>query len=122
MLYDAAAAHGVAANGLLIDELDTHDQVAKGSHRVWPHSEAIKAAATRHAAGDIAALSFAERMANGLMRSFLDRPFPGGWIDHVSATEQALVDYVPASSLYHLVLAASVAAKVFAAAPAAARA
>ena len=114
-LYKSATRHGVAADGLLIDALSADGAVLAPSHRVWPHSEAIKAAATR---GDAA---LAETMAAGLMRHFLDRPLAGGWIDHVSAEGAPLVDYVPASTLYHLVLAASVAAKSFAAAPALAK-
>ena len=31
----------------------------------------------------------------------------GGWIDHLNETHQPLVDYSPASSLYHLFLAAA---------------
>ena len=111
LLYRRAALQGVAADGLLIDALAPDGTVLKPSHRVWPHSEAIKAAAVR---GDPA---FAEAMAANLMRRFLDRPFAGGWIDHVTPEGTPLVDHVPASTLYHLVLAASVAAKHFAAAP-----
>ena len=121
-LYASATGHGLAAGGLIIDELSPALAVSKSSHRVWPHTEAIKAATTRHARGDGAAYRFAEEMAAGLMTHFLDRPFAGGWIDHVAANGTPLVDYVPASSLYHLVLAASVAARGFAAAPALAKA
>jgi mannose-6-phosphate isomerase len=95
--------------------------ILKASHRVWPHTEAIKAAAARHAAGDVEAHGFAERMAGVLIGNFLNRPFAGGWIDHLSADCRPLVDYVPASSLYHIVLAGSVAAKGFAAKPRLAR-
>jgi len=114
-LYRSARQRGVAADGLLIDELSPEGIVLKPSHRVWPHSEAIKAAATRDDP------DFANVMAAGLLRHFLDRPFAGGWTDHLSADGAPLVDYVPASTLYHLVLAASVAAKSFAAAPALAK-
>ncbi|WP_442678958.1 AGE family epimerase/isomerase [Sphingomonas sp. ASY06-1R] len=117
-LYAAAQDHGIAENGLVVDEIAAAgDTLLKGSHRVWPHTEAIKAAATRHASGDAKAHAFADQMAAGLMNTFLDRPFSGGWIDHVSAATEPLVDYVPASSLYHIVLAGSVAAKGFAATP-----
>ena len=121
-LHAVAVAHGIAADGLIVDELAPDLTVTRACHRLWPHSEAIKAAATRHAAGDPAARGFAEAMAARLMGTFLDRPFTGGWIDHVAADGTPLVDYVPASSLYHLLLAAGVAAKGFAAAPALAKA
>jgi mannose-6-phosphate isomerase len=117
-LYAVARAHGHAAHGLVYDELAAHEgrvSVCKRSHRVWPHTEAIKAAAARHRDGDAAALPFAQSMARGLLDHFLDRPFAGGWVDHVDAAHAPvahapLVDYVPASSLYHLFFAAAEAA------------
>lgn len=121
-LYASAVSHGIAVDGLIIDEISANgDAVLKSSHRVWPHTEAIKAAASRHAAGDSEAQSMAEAIAARLLSTFLDQPFAGGWIDHVAADGTPLVDHVPASSLYHLVLAGSVAAKGFAAAPAIAK-
>lgn len=122
-LYESATAYGIAADRLIVDELSAAARaVTKPSHRVWPHTEAIKAAATRDQAGDPKAHAFADRMAAGLLGAFLDRPFAGGWIDHVTADGTPLVQYVPASSLYHLVLAGSVAARGFASAPALAKA
>ena len=110
-LYQRATRQGMACDGLLIDELAPDGRILKPSRRVWPHSEAIKAAGVR---GDT---TLAEAMAASLMRHFLGQPFAGGWIDHRAENGAPLVDYVPASTLYHLVLAASVAAKSFAAAP-----
>jgi len=110
-LYEVARAHGVAADGLVYDELATNLTVRKRSHRVWPHTEGIKAAAARHADGDAGALPFAESMARGLLQHFLDRPFAGGWVDHVDEAHAPLVGYVPASSLYHLFFAAAEAAR-----------
>lgn len=115
-LYNAALDDGVAPGGLIYDELAGDDRrVLKPSHRVWPHTEAIKAAATRHSAGDPNAAAFAEAMAGGLSGTFLDKPFPGGWIDHVDPAGRPLVAYVPASSLYHLFLASTEAARCFSA-------
>ncbi len=120
-LYASARTHGMAADGLILDALSPEYAVLRSSHRLWPHAEAIKAAASRGGT-DPDARAFAEAMATKLMDHFLDRPFAGGWIDHIAADGAPLVDYVPASSLYHLVLAAGVAAKDFAAAPALAKA
>jgi mannose/cellobiose epimerase-like protein (N-acyl-D-glucosamine 2-epimerase family) len=111
-LYRAARERGVDADGRIHDELGSDGSVRKASHRVWPHTEAIKAATARHAGGDASALGFADSMAHTLLQRFLDRPFAGGWIDHVSATGTPLVDYVPASTLYHLFFAASESAHV----------
>jgi len=121
-LYSSARAHGISPEGPILDELSPDGAILKASHRVWPHTEAIKAAATRYESGDDEACGFADRMATALIHQFLDQPFAGGWVDHRGGNGTALVDYVPASTLYHLVLAASVAAKGFAVAPTLAKA
>jgi mannose-6-phosphate isomerase len=95
---------------LLYDEVGADWAVRKRSRRLWPHTEAIKAAAARHADGDADALPFARSMVQGLFAHFLDKPFPGGWADHVDEAHVPLIDYVPASSLYHLFFAAAEAA------------
>jgi mannose-6-phosphate isomerase len=110
-LYEVARDRGISADGLVYDELGADMSVRKRSHRVWPHTEAIKAAAARHAGGDAEALPFARSMAGGLLAHFLDRPFAGGWADHIDAEQVPLADYVPASSLYHLFFAAAEAAR-----------
>ena len=50
-------------------------------------------------------------MAGALLDHFLDRPFAGGWVDHIDERRAPLVDYVPASSLYHLFFAAAESAR-----------
>lgn len=106
-LYATARRHGIAPSGLIFDEVGGDMRVRKASHRVWPHTEAIKAAVARRRRGDTRARAFADGMAARLLETFLDRPFAGGWIDHVGPDGAPLVDYVPASSLYHLFLAAA---------------
>lgn len=112
LLHATAARHGHAPNGLIYDEVTADWQVAKPSHRLWPHTEAIKAATVRSREGDPQALADAGKMAKLLAVHFLDSPFVGGWTDQISSTSEALVDYVPASSLYHLFLAATEADRV----------
>jgi mannose-6-phosphate isomerase len=109
-LYDFAVAHGMSENGLVHDELRSDGSVRKRSHRVWPHTEAIKAAGARRTDYFTGSDALAEQMAGVLLDRFLDRPFVGGWTDHISPDGTPLVDYVPASSLYHLMFAASDAA------------
>ena len=41
------------------------------------------------------------------MAVFLGRPVAGGWIDHVDANGAPMVDFMPASTLYHVFLAAA---------------
>lgn len=116
-LDTVARAHGTSEKGLVLDELDADMSVLKRSHRIWPHAEAAKAAVARHLLGDGEARGFAAAMVSALFETFLDRPFAGGWIDHVDADLRPLVDYVPASTLYHLFCAAAELARGFAAGP-----
>ncbi len=113
LLWKAAQQDGHAADGLIYDEVGTDHIVVKRSHRLWPHTEAIKAAATRHRTDDVDARGFGDRMAGALIDRFLDRPFAGGWIDQFEPDGTPKVDYVPASSLYHLFLAGAEAAAAF---------
>ena len=106
-LYRLAYEHGMTRDGIIYDELGSDRSVRKASHRVWPHTEAIKAAMARYASGDAGALAFADAMARTLRDRFLDRSFAGGWIDQMSARGEPLVDFVPASTLYHLFFAAA---------------
>ena len=112
-LYRVAREHGIGPDGLVYDEVASDMSVVKRSHRVWPHTEAIKAAAARHADGDAGERSFAASMARGLQDHFLDRSFVGGWADQVDGAHRPLLDYVPASSLYHLFFAAAEASTCF---------
>jgi len=101
-LWQAAGRHGMTADGLCFDEVGIDLRPRKLSHRLWPHAEGAKAAAVRHASGDPRAADVAAAMVGALTKTFLNRPFPAGWIDRVDPDGRALTDFVPASSLYHL--------------------
>jgi mannose-6-phosphate isomerase len=101
-----ALRHGVGADGLLIDELRDDGHIVRASRRVWPQTEAIKAHAVAFEAGDTAAGARAARLIERLFDVFLDRPVRGGWIDHVDADGRPIVSFMPASTLYHVMLAA----------------
>ena len=112
-LDDVGHRHGVSDRGLIFDELDADRRVLKSSHRIWPHTEAMRAAAARHSAGHPGAKALASTMGRVLRDNFLDRPVAGGWTDRISASGEALSDDMPASSLYHLFLAAAEVDRVF---------
>jgi mannose/cellobiose epimerase-like protein (N-acyl-D-glucosamine 2-epimerase family) len=101
-LYAVARNHGVEETGLCFDEVFMGGSPAKRSHRLWPHTEAAKAAAVRFGSGEADAADFAEVMTAALNETFLGRPFAAGWIDHFASNGTPLIDFVPASSLYHL--------------------
>ena len=82
-------------------------RVHKSSRRSWPHTEAIKAEVAAAETGDGQAEARAARTIDRLFAAFLGRPVAGGWIDHVDAKGAPLVDGMPASTLYHVFLAAA---------------
>ena len=107
--------HGYDDAGLVVDEVLDDGSVHKPSRRCWPHTEAIKAEVAAFEAGDPTAEGRAVALIDQLMRVFLGRPFAGGWIDHVDADGAPIVDFVPASSLYHVFLAVAEASRVWSA-------
>ena len=113
-LWRTAQADGHAPGGLIYDELGIDRRIVSPAHRLWPLTEAIKAAGTAHRGGDPTARDFAERMAALLLKHYLRKPFDGGWADHLEPDLSPRVSYVPASSLYHLFLASAEARKTFA--------
>ena len=112
-LWRLALDHGVDARGRVVEEVDTEFAVRLPTHRAWPFTEALKAAAVRHESGDPAAAGFAGTMVDALLGDILAHPFPAGWYDRIDADGRPLVDYIPASTLYHVFLAATEADRVF---------
>lgn len=108
VLLNTACTRGFHANGLILDFVGLDSGIEGREHRIWPHTEAMKAAC---AFPLFSPELSAERMASRLLGTFLDKPFQGGWIDHKDSALLPLVDYVPASSLYHLFMASTVTAE-----------
>ena len=105
--------HGFDAEGFVVDELLDDGRVHKPSRRSWPHTEAIKAEVAAAELGDEEAAARAARTIDRLFAAFLGRPVAGGWIDHVDANGAPLVNGMPASTLYHVFLAAAEADRVW---------
>ncbi len=99
--------HGYDAEGFVVDQLIDDGRVHKPSRRSWPHTEAVKAEVAAAEAGGAEASRRAAQALDRLFSVFLGRPVPGGWIDHVDASGAPLVDGMPASTLYHVFLAAA---------------
>jgi len=105
--------HGYDAGGFVVDALLDDGRVHKASRRSWPHTEAIKAEVAAAETGDREARARAARVIDRLMAVFVGRPVAGGWIDHVDASGAPLIDFMPASTLYHVFLAAAEADRVW---------
>ena len=94
------------ATGLTVDQVSRDGRLIAGSHRLWPQTEALKACLS---AAEFLGEPAPERIA-GVLAAILDRflragPVPGTWLDHYRSDGTLLADKVPATSLYHIVLA-----------------
>ena len=104
-LFERARANGFSADGRIYDEVRDDNLVLKSSTRAWPLTEAVKAGVVRSEHGDPDGRKLAESALATLMDRFMARPWRAGWIDHLDAAGNPMVDYAPASTLYHVYLA-----------------
>lgn len=98
--------------GFLIDEIDSHQQIRLSTRRLWAQTELVKAWLAQAETGVERAGDAAETLIEHLMATYLSGPFSGGWYDKFDAAGKVSVDTVPASSLYHLFVAAAEADRI----------
>ena len=98
-LYSFGLRHGLDASGFAIDECVKWGAPLRLSRRTWPQTELIKAHLACGAYDDAA------RVCTMLLDTYLATRVPGLWIDQFDAEGEARADVVPASTLYHLVVA-----------------
>ncbi len=106
-LWDFAERHGVLPGSALIhDGLDRSGARLSAAHRSWPQTERLKALAVRaEISGRPETEAAISAALEALWRHYIAPATPGGWVDHIGADLQPKVEYVPASTLYHLFLA-----------------
>lgn len=90
---------GFDARGRVVDQMGAGGTLA-ASRRLWPAMEAAKAFALPQ--GRTARATGVAEVLGAAWPVFIAPSVPGGWIDHVDPHGAALVDYMPASSLYHV--------------------
>jgi len=91
-----SAVKGFTTDGRLIDEIDTSGNPVAPATRLWPLTEAMKALAlTGSAPGP-------SQCWDVLFERFLSAAPAGCWHDHLSPEGDLLVEFIPASSLYHI--------------------
>jgi len=97
-LFEFAERHGVnPSSGLVVNRLWSDGAVSDGGFRLWPQTERLKAVARRRPDRVPGAIE-------ALKRHFASVR-PGLWIERMDASGQAVVEPVPATSLYHLTAA-----------------
>jgi mannose/cellobiose epimerase-like protein (N-acyl-D-glucosamine 2-epimerase family) len=100
-LWRIANALGVSGDGIIFGRVAEDGRIVDRSSRLWSYAEAAKAA---HFAAKRAQIQpdAPQRFLELLHDRFLSTGMPGVWIDHLDERGQPMVDFVPASSLYHI--------------------
>ncbi|MET0430468.1 MAG: AGE family epimerase/isomerase [Microvirga sp.] len=101
-LLDDALGTADPRTGFLVDEAGADGGVRRGSRRMWPQTELVKAWLVEAEAGRDGAWDRAETALSALRDTYLAGPFEAGWIDQFDAGGRPMVDTVPASTLYHV--------------------
>jgi mannose-6-phosphate isomerase len=101
-LYRHADANGYDAHGFVMDELLADGSPRLRSRRSWPVTEAIKANIVEAMQGRAGAEDKAVRLTGLLLQNFLAERHRGGWMDRLDAAGMPAVDFMPASTLYHV--------------------
>jgi mannose-6-phosphate isomerase len=98
--------------GCLVDEGDADGNIKKSTRRCWPQTEFAKAWIAQAEAGELDAADEARNALLRLYRYYLQHPVNGGWYDQFDGEGRSLVDYIPASSFYHVLIAIAEAERV----------
>lgn len=101
-LYAHAERYGGDGHGLVVDELLADGTAHSRSHRVWPVTEAIRAHLVQGERGKDGAEVRAGVLTELLLERFLRTATPGGWVDRLDVDGNCATDFMPASTLYHI--------------------
>jgi mannose/cellobiose epimerase-like protein (N-acyl-D-glucosamine 2-epimerase family) len=91
--------------GLVRSVVRENGSIVNDASRTWPQTEAIRALCREDAGGETWP-NLVSDITDGLFRTHLASELDGGWIDQVDRNGAAAIDYMPASTLYHLAGAA----------------
>ncbi len=98
-LHRWALAHGLDRDGFAIDECDRSGAPRRTTRRLWPQTELIKSHIANGEPDEAA------RVACRVLDTYLATDPAGLWIDQFDGSGQPCAANVPASTLYHLVVA-----------------
>lgn len=105
-LYNNGLAKGVAKSGLLFDAITPSGDIIDGNKRCWGITELIKASLVQIRNGHPDAENIAVKAVDDLFTYYLCAPTPGSYVDQRGINDEIVVDTAPASSLYHIIVAA----------------
>lgn len=105
-LWHKGLAIGLDAAGLIYDQVDADGKVLAATKRLWPLTELIKAGIVQAKAGIEGAEAVAQKAMQDLQHYYLTTSVPGVYLDKLGENNEVVDDGAPASTLYHLVVAA----------------
>jgi mannose/cellobiose epimerase-like protein (N-acyl-D-glucosamine 2-epimerase family) len=88
--------------GFLCDAVSASGTVIEGAQRIWPQTETIRLWCDYGLIWPEASVDILSAMTVSFFGRFALLELDGGWVDHVNAQGRAMVEYMPASSLYHI--------------------
>lgn len=106
-LYARALAIGIAPSGLVLSAVTADGRVLDANKRCWGMTEFIKASLVQMRAGHPQAEAIAVKAVDDLFRYFLCASTAGSYIDQRGVNDEVVVDLAPASTLYHIMVAAT---------------
>ena len=101
-LYSHADRYGFDEAGMIVGELLADGTQRPGVRRIWPVTEAIKSNLIEARRGRVQGDGRAAALAVVLRERFLALDPAGGWLDRLDADGRCVNDFMPASTLYHL--------------------
>lgn len=105
-LYARGLEIGMDKSGLLFDAVSYTGDVIDRNKRCWGITELIKASLVQIREGNPNAEAIAVKGVNDLFTYYLCASTPGSYVDQRGANDEVVVDVAPASTLYHLIVAA----------------
>ena len=105
-LYARGLEIGMDKSGLLFDAVSYTGEVIDPNKRCWGITELIKASLVQIREGNPDAEAIAIKGVDDLFTYYLCASTPGSYVDQRGANDEVVVDVAPASTLYHLIVAA----------------
>jgi mannose/cellobiose epimerase-like protein (N-acyl-D-glucosamine 2-epimerase family) len=105
-LLDAALSTADPMSGRLFDETDPTGFVRQRTSRTWPQTELVKAWLAETEIGSLGAREEAITAIKRLKRDYIDPAPKGCWVDHLDSQGRVISDHIPASTFYHIFVAA----------------
>jgi mannose/cellobiose epimerase-like protein (N-acyl-D-glucosamine 2-epimerase family) len=105
-ILDKALSMADQKSGRFFDEADKQGVIRKRTSRTWPHTELAKAWLAETEAGRPGAREKAIAALHLLQRDYLDPAPSGCWIDQLDQEGGVISDHIPASTFYHVFVAA----------------